>query len=55
LSNTEYVRIPDAARRIGLTPREVYQHIEDGHLQVFRDKDGLVVVTAAALADLRGE
>ena len=53
MANTDYLQVPEAARRVGLTPRELFQHIDDGHIPAYRDKDGLVVVTAAELAHLR--
>ncbi len=44
------VRVPEAARRLGVDGVEVYVLIESGELKARRGPDGLVYVTEQALA-----
>lgn len=45
----ELLRVPEAARRLGLTTRETYRLIFDGELPHVRDPDIHVGVTVAAV------
>lgn len=45
------LRIPEVARRLGIDGTDVYRLIEAGELGAGKGADGLVYVTAAAVAE----
>ena len=47
-----HVGVPVAARRTGLTIRQLYARIDAGELRALRDDDGMVVVPESALDSL---
>lgn len=46
------IRVPEAARRSGLTIRDLYLRIDAGELAARRDEKGMVVIPVSALVDL---
>lgn len=48
------LRVPVAARRLGLTTRNLYLRIDAGELRAHRDNRGMVVIDEADLADIPG-
>ena len=47
-----YVRVPEAARRLGCTTVELYHQIDGGRVQARRDAHGRVVVPTSELERL---
>ncbi len=52
-SHDEVVRVPEAARRTGLTSRDILSHIDSGRLAARRDAEGMIVIPTSALNGLR--
>ena len=50
LVSEQLLRVPEVARQLGVDGTEVYGLIERGELEAGKGQDGLVYVTASALA-----
>lgn len=53
-SNADLIRIPEAADRLGIRGRAVYELIDAGRLPGWKGRDGLMVTSARAVAELAG-
>lgn len=51
-NSDDSLRVPVAARRVGLTTRDLYLRIDAGVLPAHRDGRGMVVINAADLVDV---
>ena len=49
MSTDELVRCPDAARRLGISTKGVYELLERGELEYSRDGDGWALIPSASL------
>lgn len=47
-----HIRVPTAARRTGLSIRDLYDRIDTGALAAVRDEHGMIVVPEEALDSL---
>jgi hypothetical protein len=54
-NDDDAIRVPVAARRTGLSTRELYRRIDAGQLSAHRNDDGMVVIPVAALARMLGD
>lgn len=51
-TDSDFIRVPEAAARLGIKGRAVYELIDAGRLPGWKGRDGLMVTSARAVADL---